>query len=128
MIANQIGYVAVFSLNCQSQVNTIPLFAEVNGQIQPIFRVKEDYQFSWTENKAKSGNREIRVFDEEQYAQWRKQQRAGETPSVKPLATVQVKYNYNYAGNFFVSSEIFVLGLSIFAAYIAVQNRMKLVN
>lgn len=128
MIANQIGYVTVFSLNCQSQINSIPLFAEVNGQIHPVFRVKEDYQFSWTEDKKKSGNREVKLYDEEQYAQWRKQQRAGETPSVKPLATVQVKYNYSYAGNFFVSSEMVVLGLSFFAAYVAFQNRLKLVN
>jgi hypothetical protein len=127
VIAQQIGYVTVFSLNCQSQINSIPLFAEVNGQIHPVFRVKEDYQFSWTEDKKKSGNREVKLFDEEQYAQWRKQQRAGETPSVKPLATVQVKYNSSFAVPF-VSSEMIVLGLSFFAAYVAFQNRLKLVN
>lgn len=128
VIANQVGYITVFSLNCQSQINSIPLFAEVNGQIHPVFRVKEDYQFSWTEQRAKSGNREVKLFDEEQFAQWRKQQRAGETPSVKPLATVQVKYNYSWGGNFFLSSEMVVLFLGVFSAYFAFQNRLKLVN
>lgn len=128
VIANQVGYVTVFSLNCQSQINSIPLFAEVNGQIFPVFRVKEDYQFSWTEDKAKSGNREVKLFDEEQYASWRKQQRAGQTPSVKPLATVQVKYNYSYAGNFLISSELVVLLLTLTSAYVAFTNRMKLVS
>lgn len=36
VIANQVGYITVFTLNCKNQVNSIPLFGEVNGQISPV--------------------------------------------------------------------------------------------
>ena len=104
----------------------------MNGNIQPIFRVKDgDYQFSWSEDKntAKTGSREIRIYDEEQYANFRKAQRAGETPSVKPLSTIYAKYAGKFGANLlFVSSEFVVLASSLFVAYIAFQNRMKLVS
>lgn len=129
VIANQIGYITVFTLNCKSQINTIPLFAEVNSQIFPVFRLKDDqYQFSWTEDKSKSGNREVRLFDEEQFGAYRKAQRAGETPKVQPLATIQVKYSSSYGSNLLISSEFVVLAASLLTAYFAFQNRMKLVS
>jgi hypothetical protein len=131
VIANQLGFITEFKLKCKSEVNSIPIFAEVNGNIQPVFRVKEDYQFSFTEDKkdAKTGSREVRLFDEEQFASYRKQQRAGETPSVKPLATIYVKYSGSFGANIlFLNSEFIVLSLSFFVAYLAFQNRMKLVS
>lgn len=129
VIANQVGYITVFTLNCKSQINAIPLFAEVNKQIFPVFRLKDDqYQFSWTEDRQKSGNREVRLFDEEQFAGYRKAQRAGETPKIQPLATIQVKYSSSFGSNLIISSEFVVTFASFVVAYIAFQNRMKLVN
>lgn len=129
VIANQVGYITVFTLNCKSQSNSAPLFAEVNGQISSVLKLKDDqYQFSWTEDKAKSGNREVKLFDEELYAAWRKQHRAGETPSVKPLATIIVKHNQGYGSYFFVSSEMLVLAASFYVSYVAFQNRIKLAS
>lgn len=129
VIANQVGYITVFTLNCKNEVNTIPLFAEVNGQISPVLRLRDnEYQFSWTEEKTKSGNREVKIYDEELYAAWRKQQRAGETPSVKPLATIIVKYNQGFGNLFFISSEMLVLAASFYVSYVAFQNRLKLSN
>lgn len=132
VIANQIGFMTEFKLNCKSEINSIPLFAEVNGNIYPVFRVKEDYQFSWTEDRAtaKTGSREVRLFDEEQFANYRKAQRAGENPSsVKELAKIYVKYSGSYGSNLlFLSSESVVLLMSLFVAYLAFQNRMKLVS
>jgi translocon-associated protein subunit delta len=131
VIANQIGFITEFKLKCKSEINSIPLFAEVNGNIYPVFRVKEEYQFSWTEDKstAKTGSREVRLFDEEQFANYRKSQRAGETPTAKELAKIYVKYSGSYGSNiFFLSSESFVLLMSVFVAYLAFQNRMKLVS
>jgi len=129
-MATQVGYITVFSLSCKNQINNIPLFAEVNGQISPVFRLKdEEYSYSWTEDQKKSGNREIRLFDEEQFAAYRKAQRAGETPSVKPLASIQVKFSRGFGANFFgFGSEFVVLSMSLFVAYIAFQNRLKLSN
>jgi hypothetical protein len=123
VLAAQVGYITVFTLNCKSQINSIPLFAEVNGQISPVFRVKdEQFQFSWTEDMKKSGNRDVKLYDEEQFASYRKAQRAGETPKVSPLATLQVKYSSRL--NFSViSSEFIVLSTSLFVAYIAFQSR-----
>jgi hypothetical protein len=130
VLANQIGFITEFKLKCKSEINTIPIFAEVNGNIYPVFRVKEDYQFSWSEEKekAKTGTREVRLFDEEQFSAYRKAQRAGETPSVKPLAIVYAKYSGKFGPNLFVSSEFLVLASSIFVAYVAFQNRLKLVS
>lgn len=130
-MANQIGFITEFKLKCKSELNTIPLFAEVNGNIFPVFRVKDEYQFSWSEDKAtaKTGNREVRLFDEEQFATYRKSQRAGETPSVKPLATINVRYSGKFGpSNLFVSTEFLVLLSSFFVAYLAFQNRSKLVS
>lgn len=129
-MANQIGFITEFKLKCKSEINTIPLFAEVNGNIHPVFRVKDEYQFSWSEDKttAKTGTREVRLFDEEQYSAYRKAQRAGEAPSVKPLATVYAKYSGKFGPNLQISSEFIVLASSIFIAYVAFQNRMKLVS
>lgn len=128
-MANQVGYITVFTLNCQNQINSIPLFAEVNGLISPVFRVKDDqYQFSFTEDKKKSGNRDVRLFDEEQFAAYRKAQRAGETPSVKPLATINISFSSGFGSNFLINSEFVVLSATLFVAYIAFQNRLKLVS
>lgn len=127
MIANQVGYISVFSINCKNGLNTIPLFGEVNGHISPVIRLRDnEYQFSWTEDKTKSGNREVKLYDEELYAAWRKQQRAGETPSVKPLASIVVKYNQGFGNLFFVSTEMLVLAASFYVSYVAFQNRIKL--
>lgn len=96
-----------------------------------VFRVKDEYQLSWTEEKAtaKSGNRNVRLFDEEGFAQFKKAQRNGEsTDKIKPLATLQVRYKGSYGSNFLINSEFFVLAISFFAAYVAFQNRMKLVS
>lgn len=131
VLANQIGFITEFKLKCKSEINTIPLFAEVNGNIFPVFRVKDDYQFSWAEEKAtaKTGNREVRLFDEEQFASYRKAQRAGESPSVKPLATINVRYSGKFGpNNLLVSTEFLILLSSIFVAYIAFQNRVKLAS
>jgi hypothetical protein len=128
VLANQVGYVTVFTLNCKSQINSIPLFAEVNNQVNPVFRVKEEYQFSWTEEKQFAGSREVKLYDEEQYATYRKAQRAGETPKVQPLATIKVNYSKSVFGGFLISSELVVLSMSLFVAYLAFQNRLKLVN
>lgn len=131
VIANQLGFITEFKLKCKSEINSIPLFAEVNGNIQPVFRNQENYQFSWTEEKikAKTGSREIKLFDEEQFSSYRKAQRAGETPSVKPLATLYVKYSGSFGSNLlFFSSEFIVFAMSLVLAYLAFQNRMKLVS
>lgn len=134
MLANQIGFITEFKLKCKSEINTIPLFAEVNGinGIFPVFRVKDEYQFSWSEDKAtaKTGNREVRLFDEEQFASYRKAQRAGDSPSVKPLATINVRYSGKFFGpnNLLVSTEFLILLSSIFVAYKAFQNRAKLIS
>lgn len=127
VIANQIGFVTEFKLKCKSEINSIPLFAEVNGQIFPVFRVKEDYQFSWTEEKSTAGSREIKIYDEEQYQTVKKAQRAGETSSVKPLATINVRYSGSYgSGLLFFSSEFIVFAASLAAAYLGIMEKKSL--
>lgn len=77
--------------------------------------------------KAASGDHEVRLFDDEGYAQVRKAQRSGEdTKNIKPLATVSVQHSGTYTGSF-INSEIFATVLIGFVAYIAFSE-MSLVS
>lgn len=91
--------------------------------------MKDDqYQFSWTEDKKQAGSREVKILDEEQFASYRKAQRAGETPKVSPLATINVKYSSSYGSNLLISTEFVVLAGSFLTAYLAFTARMKLTS
>lgn len=107
---SQIAFIAEFSLTCSNQLDNLPLYAEIgNNRLSPVVRIGDKYQVSkencrqlklfqvitlqvsWSEEtkKAKSGNHEVKLYDEESYSIYKKAQRSGEnTQNVKPLASL----------------------------------------
>lgn len=129
-VLTNIAFVAELSLNCENHVTGLPLYAEINGRTLPAARIGDDnkYQVSWTEDvkKARSGDYNINLYDEEGYAALRKAVRSGEDPSsVKSLVTVVVNYPGAYQGPW-VNSEFMAAILSVLVWYLAFIARSKL--
>lgn len=85
-------------------------------------------QVSWTEEvkKAKSGNFNINLFDEEGYAALRKAIRNNEDlGSVKPLVSVLLNHPGAYQGPW-VNSEFMAAALAVIVWYSAYTFRNKL--
>ncbi|XP_059489851.1 translocon-associated protein subunit delta-like [Neocloeon triangulifer] len=129
-VLTNIAYVAEFSLKCSNAIKGLPLYAEVNGKILPAARTSDDnhYQVSWTEEvkKARSGNFNINLFDEEGYAALRKAIRSGDDlGSVKPLVSVLLNHPGSYQGPW-VNSEFMAAALAVVVWYCAYTFRNKL--
>ncbi|RWS23673.1 signal sequence receptor delta-like protein [Leptotrombidium deliense] len=76
------AYIITFDVKCKDvkSSDALTLFADIpalNKQL-PVVKATtgDNYQISWTEelNKASSGSYEIRVYDEEGFALWRRAQ------------------------------------------------------
>lgn len=86
-------------------------------------------KISWSEEikTSVSGERQIRLFDEEGYAAVRKAQRSGEkTEKIVPLALLTVNHPGTYGGSF-INSEIFATIIIAGVAYLAFSE-MSLVS
>ena len=72
-VLTNIAYLAEFELTCGGKPATIPLYAEINGQVLNVVRGSK-YQVSWTEEIAKAtrGDHVLNLYDEEGFAQLRK--------------------------------------------------------
>ncbi|XP_055697480.1 translocon-associated protein subunit delta [Phlebotomus papatasi] len=130
-IVSQIAFVTEFSLECSNvATERVSLFAEVDGRITPVAIIGDTkYQVSWNEEvkKARSGDYNVKLYDEEGYAAVRKTQRSGEDNNVKPLATVVVRHSGSYTGPWF-NSEILAAALIAFVAYFAFSTRSKILS
>ncbi|KAJ6637282.1 Translocon-associated protein subunit delta, partial [Pseudolycoriella hygida] len=119
-IVSQIALIAEFSLKCSdSDADGLPLFAEINGRLTPVARIKDNkFQVSWTEDpSAGRGERVIRLFDEEGFGAVRKAQRAGQsTSSLKELAKISVYHSGAYSGPW-INSEYLAAALATIVAY-----------
>lgn len=84
---------------------------------------------SWSEDikKARSGDHNVKLYDEEGYGAVRKAHRAGEENNVKPLATIVVRHPGTYSGPWF-NSEILASGLIAVVAYFAFATRSKILS
>lgn len=85
---------------------------------------------SWTEDikTAKSGERSIRVFDEDGFTALRKAIRAGEDIStVSSLFNVAVSHPGAFNGPW-LKSEFLAAALSLVIAYLAISSRSKLLS
>uniref|UniRef100_A0A1B6D3S5 Translocon-associated protein subunit delta n=1 Tax=Clastoptera arizonana TaxID=38151 RepID=A0A1B6D3S5_9HEMI len=130
-VLTNIAFVTEFTLKCDSGVKRIPLYAEINGKTLPAARISDDkYQVSWVEEikKARSGDYNVNLFDEESYGILRKAIRSGEDIStVKPLVTVTVNFPGAYQGPW-VNSEFMAAFLSILVWYLAFSAKSKLLS
>ncbi|GLH15148.1 hypothetical protein R5R35_007587 [Gryllus longicercus] len=129
-VLTNIAFVAEFQLSCSSKVNSLPLYAEINGRTVPAARLSEanKYQVSWTEDlkKARSGDYNVNLYDEEGYAALRKAARSGEDPSaVKPLVTIVVNYPGAYQGPW-VNTDFMAAVLAVLVWYLAFSAKSKL--
>ncbi|XP_018330409.1 translocon-associated protein subunit delta [Agrilus planipennis] len=127
-VVTNIAYIAEFDLKCESgSVNN--LYADIEGRIGPISKVgPTSYQVSWVEEvkSAKTGDRVIRLFDEEGYVALRKAIRSGQDiTSVEPLVYVVLNHPGAFTGPWFRSESVAVV-VGFIIAYIAVSSRSKL--
>ncbi|XP_065335489.1 translocon-associated protein subunit delta [Cloeon dipterum] len=129
-VLTNIAYIAEISLKCSNAIKGLPLYAEVNGKILTAARTSDDnrYQVSWTEEvkKARTGNFNVNLFDEEGYTTLRKAIRNGEdVSSVKPLVSVTLNHPGAYNGPW-VNSEFMAAALAVVVWYSAYTFRNKL--
>lgn len=79
-------------------------------------------------NKARSGDKVVRIFDEEGYTALRKALRAGEDPSsVASLADVVVNHPGAYDGPW-LKSELLATLVSLVVAYFALSFKLKITS
>ncbi|XP_034939663.1 translocon-associated protein subunit delta [Chelonus insularis] len=129
-ILTNVAFTTQFTLKCSNGVKDISLYAECEGKILPAVRLSADnkYQVSWTEDikKARSGDYNVKLYDEEGYAAIRKAYRNGEDPeSIKPLAVVMVNNPGIYQGPW-INSELLAVFLAALVSYAAFSAKSKL--
>ncbi|CAH1955657.1 unnamed protein product [Acanthoscelides obtectus] len=129
-IVSKIGYISEFTVKCSSG-NVGSLYAEVDNNIVPASVVGTNkYQVSWIEDPktAQSGERKVRIFNEDGFAAYRKVLRAGECPSTVPeLFTVLVNHPGAFSGPW-LKSEFIATVVSLCVAYFAVASKAKLLE
>nr|CAH7768424.1 unnamed protein product [Callosobruchus chinensis] len=129
-IVSKIAYISEFTVKCSSgEVGS--LYAEVDNNVVPVSVVGSNkFQVSWVEDPktAQSGDRKVRIFNEDGFATYRKVLRAGECPSTVPeLFSISVNHPGAYSGPW-LKSEFIATILSLFVAYFAVMSRAKLLE
>ncbi|XP_055377933.1 translocon-associated protein subunit delta [Condylostylus longicornis] len=129
-IVTKIAYIAEFYVGCENE-ETPQLFVELENKIIPLARVGDNtYQISWIEDikKARSGDFNVRLFDEEGYSNLRKAQRIGEDLStVKSLSEFVINATGAYKGPW-VNSELLAILIAGITSYFALTTRSKLVS
>ncbi|KAJ8923490.1 hypothetical protein NQ315_010068 [Exocentrus adspersus] len=129
-IVSNIGYISEFTVGCSSG-DVTSLYAELEGNLVPVSVVgSSKYQVSWTEEAktARSGEKVIRIFDEDGYNSYRKALRSGEdVSSVPALFSVAVNHPGAYSGPW-LKSEFVATVVSLVIAYFALASRSKVVS
>lgn len=138
LVVTSIAHIVTFSLNCASgRSDQLTLYAEVPSIKQTVAVTLspngKSYQVSWAEevNKASSGEKEIKVYDEEGYAALRKAQRkAEETGSavapVEPITKLTVYHPGLYKGPV-MQVQVMAISALIFVYYSAYKEKCRLV-
>lgn len=137
-VLTHIPYVAEFALVCGNDAQDVNLYADVgDGALVPAIRVQEGsnrYQVSWTRElrHAKTGDHEVRLYDEEGHAAFRRAaERGGEggggdpAAAAKPLVTILVEYPGAYKGAY-VNSELLAAALAAMVFYLAYSSKAAL--
>ncbi|XP_058791617.1 translocon-associated protein subunit delta [Phymastichus coffea] len=130
-VLTQVAFTTQFTLKCANGAKGISLYAEVDGKSLPAVRLSADnkYQISWTDDikKARSGDYNVKLYDDESYSAIRKAIRNGEDPSsVKPLAVVVLNNPGVYTGPW-INSELLATLLAAIVSYTAFTAKSKLV-
>uniref|UniRef100_A0A914EP10 Translocon-associated protein subunit delta n=1 Tax=Acrobeloides nanus TaxID=290746 RepID=A0A914EP10_9BILA len=126
----QTTYIVEFSLQCANNIRDASFFAVVNGKVlqAAVSEETSKYQVSWQHEHPESGsqNFDVKIFDEEQLAAYKKAERSGEDVStVKPLFTT----THSHAGvtkNSPIASETVITVILLAAVYFAVNAKSQL--
>ncbi len=133
-VLTHIPYVAEFTLACANDAQDVNLYADVGegGGLVPALRVQDGankYQVSWTKEMrhAKTGDHQVRLFDEEGAAAFRRAAERGDgsADSVKPLVTIVVEYPGAYKGAY-INSELLAAGMAAVVFYLAYSSKVAL--
>ncbi|EDW32524.1 GL10399 [Drosophila persimilis] len=127
-ILTQLAHVAELTLQCSNSAQP-SLFAEFPcGKVVPVAKVGDSkYQVSWVEDikQGSSGNVQVRLFDEDGYANVRKAQRDGDkVSSVKSLLDITVPTKSAYKGPW-IKAELLAAFLVGGVAYFAFTTKSK---
>lgn len=129
-ILTNVAYIAEFQLDCPSLPKGFSIFAQVGDQVIPAVKVSDNgkFQLSWVEDakKAKSKDYEVKLFDDEGYANLKKAFRNSEDgSSVEFVTKFSLYYPRAYQGPW-LNSEFLAAVLSIGVWYFAFSAKSKL--
>ena len=138
LVVTNVAHIVTFTLTCSSgRSDQLTLFAEIPAIKQTVLVSLapngKSYQVSWTEEAAKAttGEKEIKIYDEEGLAALRKAQRkaeeTGTSPSpVEPLTKLTVYHPGLYKGPLF-QVQVLAVSALILVYYVAYNAKSKLV-
>ncbi|XP_062871531.1 translocon-associated protein subunit delta-like [Trichomycterus rosablanca] len=123
VISSESVFIVELSLSCSNGVQSVALYADVNGRQFPVTRGQDvgKYQVSWSlpHKQASSGTYVVKFFDEESYSALRKAQRNNEdVDTIKPLFSVNVDHRGAWSGPW-VSTEVLAAAFGILIYYFA---------
>merc|ERR1711931_42068 len=130
-IVTKIAFIADFTLSCSNGAKDVSLYAETGDGIVGVARSVDGlkYQVSWVEDvsTATSGEKVVKLYDDQGYAALRKAQRGNEDiAAVSPIATINLYHPGAYKGPW-VQSESLALFLGILSYAYAYSVKSKLV-
>ncbi|XP_044746111.1 translocon-associated protein subunit delta-like [Coccinella septempunctata] len=124
-----IAYIGVFEVKCENDGILKNIYADLNGNIAPVSTVdKNKFQVSWTEDikKASSGDKVVRIYNEDDVATLRKAQRSGEDiNSVPALGSIVVNHPGTYNGPL-VNGEFLALVVASVTVYYAIVSKLQI--
>ncbi|XP_022521535.1 translocon-associated protein subunit delta [Astyanax mexicanus] len=123
VISSESVFIVELSLACANGVQSVALYADVNGRQFPVTRGQDvgKFQVSWSlpHKQASSGTYQVKFFDEESYSALRKAQRNNEDiDTIKPLFSVNVDHRGAWSGPW-VSTEVLAAAIGILVYYFA---------
>uniref|UniRef100_A0A4W4HPB5 Translocon-associated protein subunit delta n=2 Tax=Electrophorus TaxID=8004 RepID=A0A4W4HPB5_ELEEL len=127
VISSESVFIVELSLSCANGVQSVALYADVNGRQFPVTRGQDvgKYQVSWSlpHKQASSGTYQVKFFDEESYSALRKAQRNNEDiDTIKPLFSVNVDHRGAWSGPW-VSTEVLAAAIGILVYYFAFSTK-----
>nr|ACO11887.1 Translocon-associated protein subunit delta precursor [Lepeophtheirus salmonis] len=133
-----VPFVADFSLKCSKGAVPSNLYARIPTSTGPVLilpvihssSTPNRHQVSWTleTKKAKSGNYQVQLFDEEGYkAIKRAMDHNEDVDAIKPLATVVATRAGAFNGHY-INSELLATILSVVIFYVAYTSKTSLLS
>merc|ERR1711931_424717 len=112
-LVSKIAFLSDFTVSCSNGAKDLSLYADTGANIISVARAGAlNYQVSWTEeiSAVASGERSVKLYDEQGYSALKKAQRSGESvESIAPLATLNIYHAGTYTGPYVQSDKVAIL-------------------